>query len=326
MNPTTITNQPLVSVVIPTYNRTKYLPFAIESALSQTFRDFELIISDDASTEDVETVVNSFHDPRIRYRRNPRNFGQAMNNLAAFREAKGIYVTNLHDDDIWETEFLAKLVPHLQENDDVALVFSNHHVMDEMGIIDNDFTERVEVEYKRQNLAPGIHQPFARIGLVDLSVPLAMASIFRKSAIDWDDFPAEVNSYYDRWIIYLACRTGMAAYYHPERLTRYRVHRSSATSTSGLDFPRSSVACHDRFVQDKRLESLWPDLRRLRGLSYTKLGIIQLEVGDSDQARQSLWTGFKDAPNLRAVAALCLSFLPRNIVTAKATSNSRNNS
>jgi glycosyltransferase involved in cell wall biosynthesis len=306
-------DQPLVSVVVPTYNRTKYLPFAIRSALDQTYSNFEIIISDDASTEDVEGVIAAFNDPRIRYRRNPKNLGQALNNLAAFKEAKGAYVANLHDDDLWEPEFLAKLVPHLQAHDDVVLVFSDHYVMDEAGVIDENFTNRVELQYKRRDLAQGIHKPFYKIGLVDLSVPLTMASVFRKEAIDWDDFPAKVNSFYDRWIIYLACRTGMGAYYHPERLTRYRVHTASATSTSGIDFPRSSVTCHDRFVQDERLKSVWPALRQMRGLSYTKLGIIQLQLGHLSEARRNLLTAMKDKPNLRAAGALCLSFVPKSI-------------
>ena len=62
-----MSNQPLVSVVIPTYNRAHLLKDAIQSVLVQTFTDFEIIIVDDGSTDDTRELINSFDDPRIRY-------------------------------------------------------------------------------------------------------------------------------------------------------------------------------------------------------------------------------------------------------------------
>jgi len=305
---------PLVSIIIPTFERLHYLPFAIESALSQTYRNIEVIVSDDASTADVQSLVATLSDPRIRYRRNQSNMGQALNNLAAFKEAKGRYVANLHDDDIWEPAFLEKLIPLLESDEDAVLAFSNHSVMDSDGKIDEEFTGQIEVKHKRRDLAPGLHRPFDRIGLVDHSIPLAMASVLRKDAIDWSDFPAEVNSQYDLWLVYLACRTGRGAYYLPERLTRYRVHTASATTGSGVDFPRSSLACHNRFLQDERLKPLWSELLRVRDLSYTRLGICQLQAGDIKASRHNLMLSIRSKPSVRAIAALCFSILPAGLM------------
>lgn len=304
---------PLVSVIIPTFDRLHYLPYAIESALAQTYRNIEAIVTDDAGTVDVQGLIRSYRDPRLHYRRNERNLGQAMNNLIAFKEAKGKYVANLHDDDMWEPTFLEKLVPVMESDDDVALAFSDHFVMDSAGKIDELLTQQIEKQYQRNVLKPGLHKPFCRIGLVDLSIPLAMASVLRKDAIDWSDFPPEINSFYDRWLIYLACRTGMGAYYYPERLTRYRVHSASATSGSGIDFPRSGLACHNRFMQDERLKSLWPELQVMRDGSYTKLGICYLEAGNRREAQYNLLQSIKSKPSLRAIAALGLSVLPASM-------------
>ena len=312
--PTLNDQLPLVSIIIPTFERLHYLPCAIESALAQTYQNIEVIVSDDASTADVRGLVAAFSDPRIRYRRNDSNMGQALNNLAAFNEAKGKYVANLHDDDIWEPTFLEKLIPPLESNEDAVLAFSDHFIMDSEGKTDDQQTEQNSVKYKRRTLTPGLHRPFCRIGLVDQSVPLAMASVLRKDAIDWNDFPAEVSSQYDLWLTYLACRTGLGAYYIPERLTRYRVHPISATSSSGVDFPRSGLACYQRFLQDIRLEELWPDLRQKRDLNYTRLGICELTSGNVKQARRHLTQSIKSKPNVRAVAALCLSVLPTSLV------------
>ena len=128
---------PLVSIVIPTFERLNYLPYAIESALAQTYQNIEVIVSDDASTVDVQSLVATFPDPRIRYRRNQSNMGQALNNLAALKETKGKYVANLHDDDMWEPTFLEKLIPALERHKDAVLAFSDHFIMDSDGKIDD---------------------------------------------------------------------------------------------------------------------------------------------------------------------------------------------
>ena len=308
--------QPLVSIIIPTFERLHYLPYAIESALAQTYQNTEVIVSDDGSTSDVRSLVAAFTDKRIRYRRNDVNIGQVLNNLSAFKEAKGKYVANLHDDDMWEPTFLEKLIPPMESDEDIVLAFSNHFIMNSAGEIDEQTTEQNEAFYKRDILTPGLHRPFCRIGLVDLSIPLAMASVYRKDVIDWDDFPTEVNSFYDRWLIYLACRTGMGAYFHTDRLTRYRVHAASATGKSGVDIPRSSLACHNRFLQDERLKPHWPALKKLRDLGYTRMGICQLEEGSVKEARRNLILSIKNKPNIRATAALCLSVLPVSTLKA----------
>ena len=90
---------PLVSVVVPTFNRTRYLAAALESALAQTYRNIEILVSDDASREDVfGDVVSRFSDPRIKYHRNPSNLGMGMNTWGALRRANGKYVGTIHDD------------------------------------------------------------------------------------------------------------------------------------------------------------------------------------------------------------------------------------
>ena len=89
-----------VTVAIPTYNRAHYLPEAIESVLAQTFQDFELLILDNASTDNTPELVKSFKDERIRYVRNQTNIGMFGNCNKALELARGEYVIIFHDDDI----------------------------------------------------------------------------------------------------------------------------------------------------------------------------------------------------------------------------------
>ena len=110
------TSQPLVSVVIPTYNRPAYLREAIASALRQSYVNIEILVRDNASTDETRKVVQAFPDPRIRYHRHPANVGPTENVIGGCREARGVFVAHLHDDDVWEPDFLEKLVPPLQQD------------------------------------------------------------------------------------------------------------------------------------------------------------------------------------------------------------------
>ena len=101
---------PTVTVAIPTYNRAALLPDAIESVLAQTFSDFELLILDDASTDETPTVARSYGDRRVRHIRNPKNIGMTANWNRGFELARGTYVSPLHDDDRWTDRFLERAV------------------------------------------------------------------------------------------------------------------------------------------------------------------------------------------------------------------------
>jgi len=121
-----------VSVILTSYNHAKYLRHAIESALSQTFSDFELIIWDDASTDESWEIINSYQDARIRAFRNPVNMHRGNINRA-LEKAQGEYIAIHHSDDIWESEKLEKQVAFLDSHPEIGAVFSDVLVIDEQG-------------------------------------------------------------------------------------------------------------------------------------------------------------------------------------------------
>jgi glycosyltransferase involved in cell wall biosynthesis len=113
----------LVSVIMLTYNRAPYIAEAIESALSQTYRDFELIIIDDGSTDDTAAVVAKFSDPRISYRRDNVNRGLFARRRESLTLVRGEFVAILDSDDVWiEPEKLARQVAYLREHLECAVV------------------------------------------------------------------------------------------------------------------------------------------------------------------------------------------------------------
>ncbi len=127
-------DKPLVSVILTSFNHEKYLREAIDSVLNQTFKDFELIIWDDASSDNSWRVINEYDDPRIKaFRNEVRKRGIWGINKAIAEVAAGKYIAIHHSDDIWETKKLGKQVAFLDANDGIGAVFSNATVIAEDG-------------------------------------------------------------------------------------------------------------------------------------------------------------------------------------------------
>ena len=100
--------EPTVSVIIPTYNRAHLITRAIRSVLDQTYRDFELIVVDDGSTDNTVEIVNGFNDPRIKYIRHDKNRGAAAARNTGIKAARGSYIAFQDSDDEWLPDKLEK--------------------------------------------------------------------------------------------------------------------------------------------------------------------------------------------------------------------------
>jgi glycosyltransferase involved in cell wall biosynthesis/ADP-heptose:LPS heptosyltransferase len=125
---------PKVSVCIPTYNYAKYLPETIESVLSQTFTDYELIIIDDCSTDHTKDIglYYASNDKRISFSVNSSNIGMVKNWNLCLSVAKGDYIRYVFGDDLLiHKDAIAKMVDILDSNNDIALVSSSRKVIDE---------------------------------------------------------------------------------------------------------------------------------------------------------------------------------------------------
>jgi glycosyltransferase involved in cell wall biosynthesis len=313
--------EPLVSVIIPTYNRPKYLKEAIASAANQTYRNIEIIVSDDGSPDNPQKLVESFQDPRIRFRRNPKNLGIALNVINAFQEARGKYVASLNDDDIWNEDLLEKLVPPLEENSNLVIAFSDHYIMDSEGKIDDAATEENTQRWKRDQLTQTVYQPFYEIGIVHQAVPSAVATVIRKDAIEWNDFPPQMGPFWDLYLTYLACRNGGGAYYSPERLAKYRVHSQSESMISGgvsvqakIRAGKAGIFCFRKFMEDERLQEFKGYFQEKWLQAHTTLAIGLLRAEQVKEARPYLLHVLKQQKfNLRTLAAFLLSLTPRSL-------------
>lgn len=131
MSPSELANKtPKVSIGVPVYNAERYLRTALDSLLAQTYADFELLISDNASTDATEAIYREYatRDARIRYSRQPVNKGAAFNFNAVMRMATGEYFMWAAADDLRDPDFLRLAVAVLDSDPSCGLVFSDYRV------------------------------------------------------------------------------------------------------------------------------------------------------------------------------------------------------
>jgi glycosyltransferase involved in cell wall biosynthesis len=129
---------PRVSVVIPAYNHEKYVAEAIRSVLEQTCQDFEMVITNDSSTDGPADEILKFRDPRIKFLSFEKNRGFIAADNNCIRNATGEFVVELSSDDVYLPQKLEKEVNFFDEHPDIAAVFGSPHLIDEDG---NDFAD-----------------------------------------------------------------------------------------------------------------------------------------------------------------------------------------
>lgn len=123
--------QPAVSVIIPTYNRANYLKKSIQSVVSQTIKDIEIIIINNYSTDNTLEVINSFNDQRIKTI-NFKNRGViARSRNQGIVQSTGKYIAFLDDDDIWCQDKLELQIKYLEAHPEFGAVYSNAIIIDE---------------------------------------------------------------------------------------------------------------------------------------------------------------------------------------------------
>jgi glycosyltransferase involved in cell wall biosynthesis len=121
---------PLISVIISVYNGEKTIQETIESVLNQTFRDFELIIINDGSTDATLEIINNIPDPRIQIFSYP-NAGLNASRNRGLSQAQGEYISFIDADDLWTADKLELQLKALQENAEAAVVYSWTDYIDE---------------------------------------------------------------------------------------------------------------------------------------------------------------------------------------------------
>jgi glycosyltransferase involved in cell wall biosynthesis len=240
-------DEPHVSVCIRAHGRPAELAATIASVLEQSYRDFEVVVSDDSG--EVQDVAEGFGDARVRYFRNPAPSGAAGNLTHAVTRSRGRLIAILNDDDLWLPEFLAEAVGVLERNPDVGLVFTDDYY--EVG------TKRVRRDLP---FRPGRHEQFLR-QLLEHSMP-ASATLMRRAA--WDEgeraVPLTPLMVGDVMAWLRTAAAGWPFYYLAEPLAVSRLH-GGQVSLSEAGLPARMIATFEAFRFD---DPVCESLRRAR--------------------------------------------------------------
>jgi glycosyltransferase involved in cell wall biosynthesis len=126
------TPAPKVTLGMPVYNGEQFVEAAVRSLLAQTFGDFELLISDNASTDRTGEICRDYaaRDPRIRYTRNEINLGFCRNQNSVYKRARGTYFLLTHHDDIRSPEYLERTVPVLDADPTIIVCYTHTRDID----------------------------------------------------------------------------------------------------------------------------------------------------------------------------------------------------
>jgi glycosyltransferase involved in cell wall biosynthesis len=237
---------PIVSVNIACYNSAAHIRETIDSVLGQTFKDFEIIIIDDGSTDDTGKIIASYKDSRIRYLYQ-KNSGLSNARNKAIELSRGEYIAFLDHDDIWVASKLEKDVVALKSSDDIALVYSNFFWL---------FPDR------RTKLVLKGAQPsgYAFEGLLYNYTIGLITAVVRKKTIDalklsFDPDFALCEDY--DFFMRLAYKAKIA--YINEPLSFYRIHNNMQSIRFGDKYPEEISSVIDNLERDH------PDIRAKYG-------------------------------------------------------------
>lgn len=295
---------PLVTVIIPVRNGEHFIAQAIDSILSQTLTDLELLVVDDASTDRSTEIIQSYTDPRLRVLRNPKRMGVSASRNRALAEAHASYIAFLDADDIAYTQRLEIQITFLENHPSVALVGSHLDYIDAEGHL---------LYSERPGQRPCMPDEL-RMELLMRACILPSTATGRKAAlVQAGGFPQmDYAEDHDLW-----CRLAVNHELSilPDRLVAYRHHPNQATFKKITRSYKATQACisqaKERFVAAGILRpndqpsslTAWEHLcgaRSSRGATYTQWA--ELHSWALRQPRQAL-----------SLAGMALFFSPLNL-------------
>jgi glycosyltransferase involved in cell wall biosynthesis len=308
-------NAPSVSVAICTYNRPQYLREAVASVLAQTLTDFELILCDDASTDETPDICRELaaKDRRIRILRHEANIGMVANWNSGLQASRGRYYAKLDDDNHYLPAFLEKTVGLLERTPEAGFAFTDEWFIDGAGERLGRVTEERASEYGRATLAPGLHKDTPLLAARQ-SCGINTTTFIRSVLLEAGGFRAFGGTIADLDVFLNLASQGTLACFVPERLGEYRIHEGMGTSDLLINTQkaRHAVAMWEAF----RFEGTAERLRRDRlANAYTGLTRVLLLNKDVPGARGAIAAGRKAAPTrLRTLLTWLLLRLPAPLI------------
>jgi glycosyltransferase involved in cell wall biosynthesis len=255
----------LVSVCIPTRNQARYLATAVESALGQPVEDLEVVVHDDASTDETAAVLADFDDPRLRVARHAQPLGIAASRNALLENAHGEYIAWLDSDDRYTDGSLARRVQLLEDNPRVGLVHGAFDLIDDRdrplrswpAVHEGDMVQRGEVAFR----------DLLQSNTITTSTVVARRSA-HEAAGPFSEAIGRTSSDWDMWLR-IALRADVA--YTASVVASYRQHPESISRPALADGERlrCDIAVTRHVLQRERRRI--PDLHEAERLARDSL-------------------------------------------------------
>jgi glycosyltransferase involved in cell wall biosynthesis len=228
--------RPQVTVLMPVFNGARHLRSAVDSILSQTFTDFELLIVNDGSTDDSRAILSRYADRRLRVIDHERNLGLSAALNRGLQEAHGELVARQDQDDLAMPERLAQQAAFLASHGEFSLVGARGRVIDDngefIGIVDRPL-DNLSVRWYSLWNNPFIHT----------------AVMFRRSdALDAGGYEAQFDPFSQDYALWSRMLASHKAANLPDRLIHYRVSDISATGSMSLPELAGADPKRARFV------------------------------------------------------------------------------
>ena len=312
---------PLVSVVIASYNHSRFLEERIRSLLAQTYNNIEIIIIDDNSTDDSTYVVSKFlEDSRIRLVQNRENTGWISVSNQGFSASQGAYLLFANCDDTCEANLVAELVNCFENNKEIGLVFSRSWLIDEDGLkLSDDYAGREAIFRRICNRDVIISQRMMnRFLMRSCVIPNLSATLISKEAfVKTGGFLSEYKVCAD-WDFYFRLVQNYSVGYIAQPLNNFRQHRNTIRSATG-EFNLNQEILHLLLGESKFQTSDFREriLRRYQAMNLLSEWIVRKHLMSFDSMTGLIKSVFCLDPTSLYFLPLSLNVRMYQIVTAR---------
>jgi len=218
---------PQVSVIIPLYNRERFIQAALQSVREQTYSSYEALVVDDGSTDKGPALVESLSNdwPALRLLRHPdeKNHGIAATRNRAIREARGTWIAFLDSDDVWLPKKLEQQMAALTAHPVASLCYSM------MDFIDNDGTQTSLDSFTTLGKGePGVHNIFKQLVGENL-LPTPTVVVSKSAVLEAGSFSSGPRFQYEDWLLWTKITRKYESLFLPEVLAHCRLHGQNIT-------------------------------------------------------------------------------------------------
>jgi len=295
-----------VSVIMTTYNRADFICLAIDSILSQTYKNLEIIIVDDGSTDETAVKIDKYRNinsTRVHIINQP-NRGIAFARNRGISEACGDYIAFLDSDDLFLTNKLSKSINFLEHHPEYSMVYSDMEVIDERGCFIEGWLER-----KKEYSDGYIYKNLLKECFFVPSAVVARKKVFE----DVGGFSEDILGVedIDLWLrIARNHKIGLL----PEPLVQWRCHCGNLSKNMPLVITNMIKVYSKQLMLPGNDPGSWLLLRQRLAEKYFDLAGINFTSGNQIRARQNFWRSFLSWPGIMSLAYCLITFLPVTFV------------